>query len=210
MDWILDNLQIVIAIAGAIAYWLNARSKEKAGEPADYDGDGEPDTLPGGGRTMRDGEREMEQAEATRRIQEEIRRKIAERAGQTGAEGGGWTPPEFEPQPLPPPMPPRRREPELAPHAREARREETEREAALVLERQRGLAEQYAALKARKVEAGREAKSVWAAEVSPVRTAVVQGRKKDDLGLLAELRNARSLKKAIVLREVLGAPVALR
>lgn len=210
MDWILDNLQIVIAIAGAIAYWLNARSKEKAGEPADYDGDGEPDTLPGGRRAMRDAEREMEQAEATRRIQEEIRRKIAERAGRTGGEGGGWTTPEFEPQPVPPPMPARRREPELAPYAREERREETEREAALVLERQRGLAEQYAALKARKAEAEREAKSVWAAEVSPVSAAAVHGRNRDDLGLLAELRNARSLKKAIVLREVLGAPVALR
>ena len=44
MDWILDNLQIVLAIAGAIAYWLNARNKEKAGEEADYDGDGIPDS----------------------------------------------------------------------------------------------------------------------------------------------------------------------
>jgi hypothetical protein len=32
----------------------------------------------------------------------------------------------------------------------------------------------------------------------------------DDIGLFAELRNARSLKKAIVLREVLGAPVGLK
>lgn len=211
MDWILDNLQIVIAVAGAIAYWLNARSKQKAGEAADYDGDGEPDTLAGGGgRAMRDGEREMEQAEATRRIQEEIRRKIAERAGNAGGgSGGGARPVQSLPTPPPMPVPVRRREAELA---REARREETERDAAAVLERQRALMDQLAALKARKAAEGVETKAVWNLDNSagtPVR-ARAQAGEGEDVSLLTELRNARSLKKAIVLREVLGTPVGLR
>lgn len=208
MDWILDNLQIVIAVAGAIAYWLNARSKQKSGEAADYDGDGQPDTLAGGGgRAMRDGEREMEQAEATRRIQEEIRRKIAERAGNAGGGSGGGR--QVQSLPTPPPMPVRRREAEVA---REVRREETEREAAEVLERQRALMDQLAALKARKAAEGVETKAIWNVDTSataPAR-ARAQAGAGDDVGLLTELRNARSLKKAIVLREVLGAPVGLR
>lgn len=206
MDWILDHLQIIIAVAGAIAYWLNARSKQKAGEAADYDGDGEPDTLAGGGgRAMREGEREMEQAEATRRIQEEIRRKIAERAGNAG--GGGARP--VQPMATPPPMPApvRRREAELA---REARREETERDAAAVLERQRALMDQLAALKARKAAEGVETKAVWSVDTSAATPARAHAQVGEDVSLLAELRNARSLKKAIVLREVLGTPVGLR
>lgn len=206
MDWILDHLQIIIAVAGAIAYWLNARSKQKAGEAADYDGDGQPDTLAGGGgRAMRDGEREMEQAEATRRIQEEIRRKIAERAGNAG--GGGARP--VQPMATPPPMPApvRRREAELA---REARREETERDAAAVLERQRALMDQLAALKARKAAEGVETKAIWNLDNSAATPTRAQAQVGEDVSLLTELRNMRSLKKAIVLREVLGTPVGLR
>lgn len=198
MEWILDHLQIVIAIAGAIAYWLNARNKDKAGEPADYDGDGRPDNVPGGGREMRKQEQSLEQDENTRRIQQEIRRKIAER------QGAGPTPPPLAP--VPPPVP-ARRGPELAPYAAEARREEAEREAAVVLARQRGLAEQLEALQARKAEAGREAKSVWMQQAQPLDSAKPAT---GDLGLPGDVRNARSLRKAIVLREVLGTPVGLR
>jgi hypothetical protein len=201
MDWILDHLQVVIAIAGVIAYWLTARSKQKAAEKTDYNGGGTPGTLPGGGRAMREGQQAMEQAEATRRIQEEIRRKIAERAGNAG---GVRT---VQSLPTPPPMPARRRESELA---REVRREETERDAAAVLERQRALMDQLAALKARKAAEGVETKAVWNVDTTaatPVRTSARVG---EEVSLLAELRNARSLRKAIVLREVLGTPVGLR
>ena len=208
MDWIFDNLQIVIAVAGAIAYWLNARNKDKAGEPADYDGDGEPDNVPRSGRALREQDDTMMTDEHTRRVQEEIRRKIAERAGGAGHSGGhtGHSHP-----PVPPPVPVARdwrRE-----QASDARRQEVEHEAALVLARQRGRAEQLAALKARKAEAGREAKSVWTADALPAGgKSMKKGTPvmRDDLGLLAELRNARSLRKAIVMREVLGAPVGLR
>lgn len=209
MDWILDNLQIVVAIAGAIAYWLNARSKDKAGEPADYDGDGTPDNVPGGGRLMREHEEAMEQAENTRRIQEEIRRKIAERQG-----GGAHPTPPMMPAPpvivAPPPIPAFRREdPERALRERlaEARRVDAEREAAAVLERQRGLAEQLAALQSRKDATQREVGDTWVTE--PV-FAESGSRVRDDMSLVSELRTARSLRRAIILREVLGTPVGLR
>jgi hypothetical protein len=85
-----------------------------------------------------------------------------------------------------------------------------------VLGRQRALMDQLAALKARKAAEGVEAKAIWNVDTSvatPVRAragAGAGGVAGEDVSLLAELRNARSLKKAIVLREVLGAPVALR
>ncbi len=194
MDWILDHLQIIIAIAGAIAYWLNARKKEQAGEPADYDGDGKPDVHPQGGvRSMREHADTMDQAENIRRIQDEIRRKIAERQA-----GAGRMPPPLSPTPPHFPIPK---------VAEEARRAEVEREAAVVLERQQALAGQLAALQARRAEAGREAKAMWTQQPEP---AQVTASRDDDVGLLRELRNARSLRKAIVLREVLGTPVGLR
>jgi hypothetical protein len=201
MDWILDHLQVVIAIAGVIAYWLTARSKQKAAEKTDYNGGGTPGALPGGGRAMREGQQAMEQAEATRRIQEEIRRKIAERAGNAG---GVRT---VQSLPTPPPMPARRRESELA---REVRREETERDAAAVLERQRALMDQLAALKERKAAEGVETKAVWNVDTTAATPARTSARVGEEVSLLAELRNARSLRKAIVLREVLGTPVGLR
>ena len=72
MDWIFDHLQFIIAAAAAVAYWLNQRrtaEKEKA------EADRQPATrLP---RTQVD---ESQDAEQARRIREEIRRKIAERA----------------------------------------------------------------------------------------------------------------------------------
>lgn len=204
MDWILDNLQIVIAVAGVIAYWLNARKKDKAGEPADYDGDGRPDNIPGGGRHMREHEQAREQAENTRRIQEEIRRKIAERNAGAGESPRRTAVPPPMPTVTPPPMPPardRRHE-----QAMEARRAEAEHETAMVMERQRALADQLSALQARKAEAARDAKAAWSTS-SPAKT---KREPRDDLGLAAELRNAHSLRRAMVLREILSTPVGMR
>jgi len=212
MDWILDNLQIIIAVAGAIAYWLNARSKEKTGEPADYDGDGKPDvnTQPQG--SMREPAETFDEDYSTRRIQEEIRRKIAERNG-----GGEQMPPMLPSAPHAEPsnwdQEHERRRGQLAEAQRaeaQARRAEDEEEAATALERQNALASQLAALQARKAEAGREANAVWMKQPDPTSASAVGAGSRDGVGLLGELRNARSLRRAIVLREVLGAPVGLR
>ena len=218
MDWILDNLQLILAIAGAIAYWLNARKKEQSGEPADYDGDGEPDTQPQDARSLREQDPTLLHDENTRRIQEEIRRKIAER--QSGGPVGAGRPtvqPAAIPSPVarevasapnPPPVPvgpavARRREIEGSPYAMEETRRAAEAREAAVLASQRELAEQLAALKQRRaVREGQE---------TALATAVAgQGRTGDETSLLSDLRNARSLRKAIVLREVLGNPVGLR
>ena len=229
MDWVLDNLQIILAVAGAIAYWLNARKKEQAGEPADYDGDGEPDTQPQSGRSLHEQDETLLQDENTRRIQEEIRRKIAERqgggpvgAGRPTAQPAAMPSPvarEVAPASTPPPVPVpagptvvRRREIEGSPYAmEETRRAAEEREAAAVLASQRELAEQLAVLKQRRAETGRTARALREGQESALATAAAgQARTGDEVSLLSDLRNARSLRKAIVLREVLGTPVGLR
>ena len=226
MDWIKDNLQLILAIAGAIAYWLNARKKDQAGEPADYDGDGEPDNRPQSGRSLHEQDDTSLHDENTRRIQEEIRRKIAER------QGGGGLRPIAEAESLPPslpvpqggaPAPGARQQPAAQPAVRrrevaapyamdDTQRATVEREAAAVLERQRALAEQLTMLNQRRAETGRTARAMRENVELATAAASAAGRARmpDDASLLSDLRNARSLRKAIVMREVLGTPVALR
>lgn len=72
MNWILEHLQIVIMLAAAFAYWLK-QTKDKAEKD---ESDRTPPPLPMSSSAD-------EQMERTRRIQEEIRRKIAERRAGT-------------------------------------------------------------------------------------------------------------------------------
>ena len=67
MNWILEHLQIVIMLAAAFAYWLKQTNAK-----AERDGS---NASPASRASSAAGE----QTERTRRIQEEIRRKIAER-----------------------------------------------------------------------------------------------------------------------------------
>jgi hypothetical protein len=144
----------------------------------------------------------------TRRIQEEIRRKIAERAG-----GGPITLP--PPAPEPPPL---FREQTLAPRPvateptlRDFRRESVPPPVmapsnhAAVLERQQELAEQLRILEETRRTTQRKAALVAAATAKD--TVHPFGPRGD---LLADLRGARNLRRAMVLREVLGPPVGLR
>ena len=64
MEWVLNNIQVIIAVAGVVAYWLNQR--RKAEQPVE----------PHQSKTFDD----PELAERTRRIREEIQRKIEQRA----------------------------------------------------------------------------------------------------------------------------------
>jgi hypothetical protein len=67
MDWVSDHLQIIIAAAGAVAWWLKQRKDAQdaaAGAPPHEE------------KTFED----PELAERTRRIREEIQRKIEQRA----------------------------------------------------------------------------------------------------------------------------------
>ncbi len=199
MKWVLEHFQILAAVAAAIAYYLTqqrqaaARKTETPRATADAD----------------------EKAERTRRVQAEIRRKIAERRG---AEPEAVPPPvrEFVPPlvrptqvpPLDPFGGPMRR---IARKIEEAARFEMEpaddsaQQAAL--ERQAKLAEQMRALEAARQAEQRRAAAVAAripGRPSPVPAVPAGG------GLREQLRDAGALRRAIVLREVLGAPVGFR
>lgn len=199
MEWILDHLQLLILGAGAVAYWLNQRRRERQGQPADYDEDGRPENRP----PAPVAEAHHEDAERTRRIQEEIRRKIMERRGAPSL-----PPPEVAPRPVAMPTMPDllevlrpRREPEAHPVSQEA------------LERQRALAAQMEDLEARREATLRQAAQTAAAaqvQTARVAAAAASAKRHEERDWLATLRNPQSARRAIVLREVLGPPVGLR
>ena len=230
MDWVWDNLQLIIIIAGGIAMWLNQLRREKNGEPADYDGDGTPDNRAPRSETRelspesRDGSN-PEQDERVRQIQEEIRRKIAERRGQGAPPPVPAPAPQLEPfnplrpvfreQPAaPPPMPP------PAPTVREV----VVYDDTAALERQRRMAEQLEQLEQQRREAQRAARAVsesrgsvhagaWSRSNAGDSASAMVRQGSPALGgraLAAELRDPQALRRAVVMREVLDPPVALR
>jgi hypothetical protein len=209
MDWLGEHLfQVVIAVAAAIAAFINNRRKEREGKDADYDGDGVPDNRAGQYRTK---DAAADEAERTRRIQEEIRRKIAERRGDSRS-----VPPLVAPRPVARPIPEviqRRFETMSMPPPIPAQREdsawtETGDE---VLERQRDLAEQVRALEARRAEARRSAAEVTAYSPTGISdNRVTSGAKPGGRELLADLRRPGGARRAWILREVLGPPPGLR
>jgi len=208
MNWILEHLQIVIAVAASLAYWLTQRRAQ-----TEEDETPKPRTV-----------QEAEEAERTRRIQEEIRRKIAERRGGV-------------PVDLPPPLieadEPARERPfapvdpfggpvgrvqrKLEEMAAERERERVAIEEAEALERQRRLADEMRALEAERREAQQRAEQLAAqrrAREIAERQARETGASLDpalaSASLHATLRTPAALRRAIVLREVLGPPVSLR
>ena len=137
------------------------------------------------------------EAQRTRRIQEEIRRKIAERRG-----GRALTPPQrgridevFVPRPEPVAPPPSEEPPALASNA-------------AILERQRQLAEQMRLLAAARQMEQRKADRVTAITDSENAQLASNAVMRDDL--LAGLRDPAMARRAILLREILGTPVGLR
>jgi type IV secretory pathway VirB10-like protein len=161
MNWVLDNLNIVIAIAAGIAYWLNNMrvSKEEARRQAeepppeesedvfgpDFDF-GEPETSP----------------------------------------PTDMPPPLFR-QPVPPPLP-------AAVDAGELARQ------AQIQERLREARENKAANRS-----STEVSRSWIqARDRPKKPPTPSG------GIKTRLRNTREIRKAFVMREILGPPVALR
>jgi hypothetical protein len=158
-------------------------------------------------------------------VQERIRRKIAERRSETPAPSASVPAPLAPDQPRPRPtvMAPspvsggpletlggeilrKVLEPQPAPVAPPPLTNAPAFDAA-ILARQQALAEQM-----RELEAARQAAQRRAAQVAAEQAALAQGaaatRRRE--GWLGELRDAKNLQRAIVLREVLGAPVALR
>lgn len=194
MDWLFDHFQLLVAIGAAFAYWLNRRRQaaEQEGEPP-----AEPPPVP------RHATQESAE-DPVRRIQEEIRRKIRER--QAGLPQGPAEFPHSEPPPVPeqpltsfrepvPPAPPRHGRPDL-------------QTATLMAEAQqnREWTEELHRAEERRREAEKLAEK--AAEELERRTqeelAAVPERVTDLLG------DSASLRKAVLLKEILGPPVGLR
>ncbi len=188
MDWVTQHLQLIIAAAGAIAWWLNQR-KQGAEDTAESPGE----------ETFQD----PELAERTRRIREEIQRKIEHRRR-------GVALPPLLGQPEPAESPPVTREvmlqPPLTPLPSRAARAQLEAQrTAEILEQQASLAEQLrrvqemnaAALRRRQFET--EIASKEEAAAVAVRSALGD-----------DLRNPAALQRAFILREVLGPPLGLR
>jgi len=183
MDWILDNIQFVIAFAAAFAWWLNKRRESAASE----DEEAAPPPM------MHD--TTAEDDARARRIQEEIRRKIAERRTLPPVAPPPVIVPEWVPSEPVAVEPPRRAEPRFDP-------------AAAVLEQQRNLEE-----KLRLIEITRRNAEALRAQVPAlkvIRSVSAAGRRSPPSALIAGLHNISEVRRAIVLREVLGPPKGLQ
>ena len=193
MDWIFDHLRLIIIVGGAIAYWLNQRQKAKQGEEASRT------NAPAKPVAQVDDE-----AERIRRIQEEIRRKIQERMG-----GVARSKPSQVTQPavkaVPPPI--QRQQPKTDVYAETQMAAEQQVMAdQAVLEQQQLLALKLRELQEQRREHDRPAE-VFAEKTAQAMAAsgtAVRG------SLLADLRTPTAIRRAVVLREVLGTPVGLR
>jgi hypothetical protein len=190
MDWVFKNLQIIIAAAGVVAWWLSQR---KAGQS--------PDVEPHPDKTFED----PELAERTRRIREEIQRKIEQRARGYAHEQP--TVPRSEPAELPPVMREVvvRRQPEPPPRTRAAATQQDARRMAEILEQQATLAEQLK--QAQEMKAATLRRTQFETEIGS-KEEVAAGVVRRALG--DDLRDPAALRRAFILREVLGPPVALR
>jgi hypothetical protein len=189
MVWVFYNLLLIIAAAGAIAWWLNKR-----GQPAD---DGTPP--PHQESTFDD----PELAERTRRIREEIQRKIAERG-----RGYRTEQPTIPREPRTEQPPPIVREvivPEVPPAIRRGVSAAEVQRQAEILEQQAAIAEQLREAELMKSAALKRAK-YEAATTDHTGTLRSQARS----SVLGDLRDPAALRRAFILREVLGPPVALR
>jgi hypothetical protein len=181
MDWILNHLQFVLAVAGALAYWLNER--RKAGQ--------EEAPPPHVSKTFED----PELAERTRKIREEIQRKIDQRA-RGYLQPAAPTPPVTHES-----SPPVIRE---VVASRSSHRFDVQRQAE-ILEEQAAMMERLREAELMKAAAQKRVEFETATAdhrpelLAQTRSTVVQ-----------DLRSPAALRRAFILREVLGPPAALR
>lgn len=197
MKWIVENLFTLLIIASVIAQLVKAVRKQKDG------GDEEAgDAAPPKEFEFED----PELAERTRRIREEIQRKIAQR--QRGEAPGPASvetddapevavdePPGFT---RPAPVPER-------PAVAAARADWDSRRNAEILEQQAALAEKLREAELMKAAAIRRA--AFETHTSDQSAAV---RRESRGAILQDLRDPQALRRAFIMREILGPPAALR
>lgn len=203
MSWVFEHLQLVIFVGAAIAYWLNQRRKAKEEAEVDQQAQLNPQAAPQVQATV-DAE-----AERVRRIQEEIRRKILERAGG------------MVPKQQPPPITAARLEKRVEPvtvsvqtrapekadaYAQASAEDQTAAFDQAILERQQKLAEQLRELDERRRSVAGNTE-VFAEKTTAAMTASGTAVRGD---LQADLRTPTAARRAMVMREVLGPPVGLR
>lgn len=210
MRWLFDNFGLIFLAVVVFSIWRRARSfLRQAAEESE--------------RRVRQRPANYDPAEddRVRKIQEEIRRKIAERRGEQGmpapARNSDEVPPVLTRSGLPPVDPfggPGRKifnevERRLKPTPPVAETREPVRVDAAQLERQEQLAEQMRQLEeARALKARRAAEAAAALQKDAASERGDLVRSRD--GLMRDLRDPRSLRRAFVVREVLSAPVGLR
>lgn len=194
MDWVFENIQIVIALAAALAYWLTNMKAAKEARQAEAEAEA-------AGRTEVD-EDVFGPDFDFGQPQDELPRRMESRP-----------PPLVELAPARPPQ---------MPAIAQAAEAELARQRAM-MERLRQFKDNREVMagpvptKARTARTARTAKSARIARVArTVRTigsnaaAAAAASAKGPLGLHGSLRNRTELRKAIVLHEILGPPKALR
>lgn len=97
MNWILDNIQVLIGVAAAVAFWLNKRREERLANEEETDPGLEPDGEPATKRRL-----PPVLEEARRRLLEELRLPVEP---ETIEEAPPLLPERFEELPAPPPPP---------------------------------------------------------------------------------------------------------
>jgi hypothetical protein len=187
LSWALDNLWTVIIIGGVLVQMLQAVMKKKGG--------GEEAPPPHEEATFDD----PELAERTRKIREDIQRRIQQRAKGYAEEQPAL--PSKEPVEAPPVI----REVAVTRATRPATSHVEVQRQAEILEEQAALMEKLQEAKAMKAAAAKriEYEAATADHSAAARTAV-----RDTV--VGDLRSPAALRRAFVLREVLGPPVALR
>ena len=182
MEWILDHLQFLIVAGAAIAWWLN---KRREGIELQHEAEeqlAQPETR----------QAEMDDAERARRIQEEIRRKITQRRTLPPVARPvvvqEWSRQQRAPM-EPPPM---------LSSAMDV--------GASIREQQRQIQE-----KLRIAAETRKRAAAMRAQLSPISSVATSAPRYGPVtGLKASLRNRSEVRRAIVLREILGTPKGLQ
>lgn len=191
LQWLVDNAWTLIIIGGVLVQMLQAVLKKRGGGGAQP-----PDERP---KEFEFDDPEL--AERTRRIREEIQRKIAQRAKGYPTEQPGV--PEVEPDSPPPII--REVATVSEPVVRaSSSRFDTQRQAE-ILEQQAALMEQLREAERMKAAVTKRTEFEEAtADHSAAKRAATRSTVLDDL------RSPAALRRAFILREVLGPPVALR
>jgi hypothetical protein len=189
LQWMLDNAFAVVIVGGVLLQLLQAITKKKGGvedppaeQPKEYEFE------------------DPELAERTRKIREEIQRKIDQRT-----RGYTETPAtETAIEPAAPPPVIREATVTQTPVQSTSVRWDTQRQAE-ILEEQAAWADRLAEAKSRSVSVQKRM-HFENATADHSATERVASR----TGVLGDLRNPEALRRAFILREVLGPPVALR